>query len=118
MCETALKQYPNAKIAAVTLRESYSADNNDWSAMIVSEGRRFISRKYHISDIVDRVGAGDSFVAGLIYGLITKKDYQAALEYATALSCLKHSISGDFALLEKGEVEKLLGGDASGRVQR
>jgi len=86
--------------------------------MIVSEGRRFVSRKYHISDIVDRVGAGDSFVAGLIYGLITKKDYQAALEYAAALSCLKHSISGDFALIEKGEIEKLLGGDASGRVQR
>ena len=118
MCEIALKQYPNAKIAAVTLRESFSADNNDWSGMIVSEGRRFVSRKYHISDIVDRVGAGDSFVAGLIYGLITKKDYQAALEYAAALSCLKHSISGDFALIEKGEIEKLLGGDASGRVQR
>jgi 2-dehydro-3-deoxygluconokinase len=118
MCERALQRYPKAKMAAVTLRESFSADCNDWSAMVVVRGQRFVSRKYHIADIVDRVGAGDSFSAGLIYGLSTQKDVGAALEYAVALSCLKHSISGDFALIERGEVEKLLGGDASGRVQR
>jgi len=118
MCERALQRYPKARIAAVTLRESVSADCNDWSAMVVVRGQRFVSRKYHIADIVDRVGAGDSFSAGLIYGLYTQKDIGAALEYAVALSCLKHSISGDFALIERGEVEKLLGGDASGRVQR
>jgi 2-dehydro-3-deoxygluconokinase len=118
MCERALSRFPNAKMAAVTLRESFSADCNDWSGILVTRGQRFVSRKYHIADIVDRVGAGDSFSAGLIYGLLTLKDPRAALEYAVALSCLKHSIPGDFALIEKGEVEKLLGGDSSGRVQR
>ncbi len=118
MCERALEHFSKAEMAAVTLRESFSADYNDWSGMLVTRGQRFVSRKYHIADIVDRVGAGDSFAAGLIYGLITLKDPHAALEYAVALSCLKHSIPGDFALIEKGEVEKLLGGDASGRVQR
>jgi len=118
MCERALARFPKAGMAAVTLRESFSADCNDWSGMLVSRGQRFVSRKYHIADIVDRVGAGDSFSAGLIYGLLTLNDPRAALEYAVALSCLKHSIPGDFALIEKGEVEKLLGGDSSGRVQR
>jgi 2-dehydro-3-deoxygluconokinase len=118
MCERALRRYPKAKMAAVTLRESFSADSNDWSGMVVLREERFVSRTYHIADIVDRVGAGDSFSAGLIYGLSTLKDVGAALEYAVALSCLKHSIQGDFALVEKGEVEKLLGGDSSGRVQR
>ncbi|SLM18242.1 conserved hypothetical protein [uncultured spirochete] len=118
MCERALRRYPKAKMAAVTLRESFSADSNDWSGMLVTRDQRFVSRKYHIANIVDRVGAGDSFSAGLIYGLFTLKDPGAALEYAVALSCLKHSISGDFALIERGEVEKLLGGDSSGRVQR
>jgi 2-dehydro-3-deoxygluconokinase len=118
MCERTLQRYPKAKMAAVTLRESLSADSNNWSAMVVVGGQMFVSRRYHIADIVDRVGAGDSFSAGLIYGLSTQKDIGEALEYAVALSCLKHSISGDFALIERGEVEKLLGGDASGRVQR
>jgi 2-dehydro-3-deoxygluconokinase len=118
MCESTLNAFPNASIAAVTLRESHSADSNDWSGMVVARGQRFISRKYHIADIVDRVGAGDSFSAGLIFGLIKYGEPGAALEYAVALSCLKHSIPGDFALIEPGEVEKLLGGDTSGRVQR
>ncbi len=118
MCERALGHFPNAKMTTVTLRESFSADCNDWSGMLVTRDQRFVSRKYHIANIVDRVGAGDSFSAGLIYGLFTLKDPGAALEYAVALSCLKHSISGDFALIERGEVEKLLGGDSSGRVQR
>lgn len=118
MCESTLNVFPNVSMAAVTLRESHSADSNDWSGMIVAKGQRFISRKYHIADIVDRVGSGDSFSAGLIFGLIKYGEPKPALEYAVALSCLKHSIPGDFALIEPGEVEKLLSGDASGRVQR
>jgi len=119
MCDRALARYPKAEYAAVTLRESRSADHNDWSAMLASRKASLVSRKFSITDIVDRVGAGDSFSAGLIYGLIHfEDDPQKALEHAVALSCLKHSISGDFALIEPGEVQKLMGGDASGRVQR
>ena len=118
MCARALAKFPAAKYAAVTLRESHSADSNDWSAMLASREGAIVSRRYAISDIVDRVGAGDSFSAGLIYGLIQYGEPKQALEYAVALSCLKHSISGDFALIEPGEVRKLMGGDASGRVQR
>ncbi|MDX9826372.1 MAG: sugar kinase [Spirochaetia bacterium] len=119
MCDRALARYPKAEYAAVTLRESRSADSNGWSAMLASRKTALVSRKYSITDIVDRVGAGDSFSAGLIYGLINfKDDAQKALEHAVALSCLKHTISGDFALIEPGEAQKLMGGDASGRVQR
>lgn len=118
MCKRTLGAFPNARLAAVTLRESHSADNNDWSGMMVSREGRYVSQKYSITNIVDRVGAGDSFSAGLIYGLINFKDEQRALEYAVGLSCLKHTISGDLALIEQGEVEKLLGGDVTGRVQR
>ena len=118
MCARALANFPSARYAAVTLRESHSADSNDWSAMLASREGAIVSRRYAIFDIVDRVGAGDSFSAGLIYGLIQYDDPKQALEYAVALSCLKHSISGDFALIEPGEVQKLMGGDASGRVQR
>jgi len=126
MCARALAKFPAAKYAAVTLRESHSADSNDWSAMLTSRLRErevaresaIVSRRYAITDIVDRVGAGDSFSAGLIYGLIQYGEPRQALEYAVALSCLKHSMSGDFALIEPGEVQKLMGGDASGRVQR
>lgn len=118
MCARALAKFPKAKYAAVTLRESHSADSNDWSAMLASKDEAIVSRRYSITDIVDRVGAGDSFSAGLIYGLIAYGEPRKALEYAVALSCLKHSISGDFALVEPGEAEKLMGGDASGRVQR
>ncbi|MFA5851775.1 MAG: sugar kinase [Spirochaetales bacterium] len=118
MCARALANFPSARYAAVTLRESHSADSNDWSAMLASREGAIVSRRYAIFDIVDRVGAGDSFSAGLIYGLIQYGEPKQALEYAVALSCLKHSISGDFALIEPGEVQKLMGGDASGRVQR
>ena len=102
---------------AITLRESRSADNNGWSAMLLHEGRALQSRAYDIA-IVDRVGGGDSFAAGLIYALATGKPGQDALEFAVAASCLKHSISGDFNLVSVAEVESLAGGDASGRVQR
>ena len=102
---------------AITLRESRSADNNGWSAMLLHEGEVYRSRRYDVW-IVDRVGGGDSFAGGLIYGLATGKGAQEALEFAVAASCLKHSISGDFNLVSVAEVEALVQGDASGRVQR
>ena len=118
MCARALAAFPGARYAAVTLRESLSADSNNWSGMLASREGNFVSRRYAITDIVDRVGAGDSFSAGLIYGLIQYAEPRQALDYAVALSCLKHSIPGDFALIEPGEVKKLMEGNASGRVQR
>ncbi len=105
------------RTVAITLRESRSADNNGWSAMLLHEGRTLQSRKYDIN-IVDRVGGGDSFAAGLIYGLQSGKSGQDALEFAVAASCLKHSIIGDLNLVTVAEVENLVQGDASGRVQR
>ncbi|MCX7026526.1 MAG: sugar kinase [Spirochaetes bacterium] len=118
LCARALERFPAATHAAVSLRESRSADSNDWSAMLASRQETLVSRKYSINDIVDRVGAGDSFSAGLIYGMGTCGSDQEVLEFAVALSCLKHSIPGDLALVELGEVKKLLEGGATGRVQR
>lgn len=116
--EKVLDGFPNLDKQVITLRESHSADRNGWSAVLHNGKELLTSRHYDITDIVDRVGGGDSFAAGLIYGLIHYKDDQQALEYATAASCLKHSIPGDFNRVGKAEVESLMGGDASGRVQR
>ncbi len=113
-----LEIYPSLKAIAITLRESTSADINGWSACINDRKGFYLSRKYEIRDIVDRVGGGDSFAAGLIYGLNAYDNTKQALEFAVAASCLKHSISGDFNRVSVSEVEKLMGGDASGRVQR
>lgn len=105
------------KYAAITLRESISASDNNWSA-ILSDGVNFYkSKKYNIH-IVDRVGGGDSFGAGLIYGLTSGMDAQKSLEFAVAASCLKHTVEGDANHVSVGEVEALMGGDGSGRVQR
>ena len=113
-----LEAYPNMKTIAITLRESHSADWNGWGACL-NDGRDFIvSKAYDIRDIIDRVGGGDSFAGGLIYGLCHYGDKQQALEFATAASCLKHSISGDFNRVTADEVEKLMSGDGTGRVQR
>lgn len=113
-----LEAYPNMKIIAITLRESYSADWNGWSACL-NDGRSFyVSRRYEIRDIIDRVGGGDSFAGGLIYGLNHYESKQQALEFAAAASCLKHSIVGDFNRVSVSDVEKLVGGDGTGRVQR
>ena len=110
--------YPDMSIMAITLRESRSADTNGWSACLRdSEGFK-LSRHYEITDIIDRVGGGDSFASGLIAGLALHDDHQQALEFAVAASCLKHSISGDFNRVSVAEVRNLMGGDASGRVQR
>jgi len=113
-----LKIFPNLKTLAITLRESISANVNGWSGCM-NDGKNFyLSKKYELSDIVDRVGGGDAFAAGLIYGLNNYKDKQEALEFAVAASCLKHTIKGDFNRVSVAEVEKLKSGDASGRVQR
>lgn len=113
-----LEVFPNLKMIAVTLRESRSADCNGWSACLNDRTAFHLSRKYDIADIVDRVGGGDSFSAGLIYGLMNYSSHKQALEFAVAASCLKHSIIGDFNRVSVAEVTKLMGGDASGRVQR
>jgi 2-dehydro-3-deoxygluconokinase len=110
--------YPNLTVMAITLRESKSADHNGWSACIRDSGGFHLSRHYEITDIVDRVGGGDSFASALIYGLNSYESCGQALEFAVAGSCLKHSISGDFNRVSVAEVEKLMSGDASGRVQR
>ena len=105
------------KYVASTLRESFSASHNGWKAMIYNGSEFYVSRRYDIEPIVDRVGSGDSFAAGLIHGLLTKPTQSEALEFAVA-SALKHTIPGDVNLMSVGEVEALAGGDASGRVQR
>jgi 2-dehydro-3-deoxygluconokinase len=118
LAEKVLSQFPNLEKQVITLRESHSADHNGWSAILHNRKKSLTSRKYEITNIVDRVGAGDSFAAGLIYGLVTYEDDQRALEFATAASCLKHSILGDFNRVGVAEVETLMKGEGSGRVQR
>ena len=105
------------KGVAITLRESLSANDNNWSGMLYTNGEAVFSKKYAMH-IVDRVGGGDSFGGGLIYSLLNGYDAQKSIEFAIAASCLKHSIEGDYNLVSKKEVETLAGGDASGRVQR
>src|SRR6185437_9464489 len=118
LTELVLKEYPNLKSVAVTLRESKSASWNRWSACINNRESFVMSRAYDITNIVDRVGSGDSFAAGLIYGLQMLPDAHAALEFAVALSCLKHSTYGDFSRATLAEVNSLLKEGGSGRVQR
>lgn len=113
-----MEEFPNLKVMAITLRESRSADTNGWSACLNDPSGFYLSRKYEITDIVDRVGGGDAFAAGLIYGLMNYESKEDALNFAVAASCLKHSIPGDFNRVGVAEVKKLMGGDASGRVQR
>jgi len=118
LSEKVLKQFPNMSIIAITLRESHSADRNGWSACLRDADGFRLSRHYEITDIIDRVGGGDSFASALIYGLNAYKDRQQSLEFAVAASCLKHSIMGDFNRVSVAEVTSLMGGDQSGRVQR
>ena len=113
-----LEQYPDMSVIAITLRESHSADRNGWSACLRDADGFRLSRHYELTDIVDRVGGGDSFASALIYGLNAYDDRQQSLEFAVAASCLKHSISGDFNRVSVPEVQNLMGGDGSGRVQR
>ncbi|MDR1533124.1 MAG: sugar kinase [Clostridiales bacterium] len=113
-----LKAYPNLEHVAITLRESRNADINGWSACLCAADDFYVSKKYELTDIVDRVGGGDSFAGGLIYGLHNYDDKQRALEFAVAASCLKHTIPGDFNRVSVDEVRNLMKGNASGRVQR
>jgi 2-dehydro-3-deoxygluconokinase len=114
----AMAKYPNIKRVAITLRESKSANHNDWSACLYNGKDFFLSRKYSITDIVDRVGGGDSFGGGLIYGLNNYESEKDALEFAVAASCLKHTIPGDYNRVSVAEVESLMKGSGTGRVQR
>ena len=118
LAEKVLAAYPSVGRIAITLRESRSADDNGWSAVLHDRKDFFVSRRYEIRDIVDRVGSGDTFSAGLIYGLLNLSGASEALEFAVAASCLKHSIPGDLPLLSVQEVKALMSGSGSGRVQR
>lgn len=118
LAEKVVSEFSNLKALAITLRESKSASHNGWSACLYNGKEFLVSRHYEITHIVDRVGGGDCFAAGLIYGLQELSSHQEALEFAVAASCLKHSIPGDFNRFSVDEVRNLLKGDGSGRVQR
>lgn len=119
VCRQLMQRFTRAKKAIVTLRGSINANHNSWSGVLFDGKQLFTAPTYQITHIVDRVGGGDSFMGGLIYGLITYEgDDQKALNFATAASCLKHTIKGDYNRVTVSEVEKLMSGDASGRVSR
>lgn len=119
VCQELKKRFPDLQSIAITLRSSLSASHNSWSGVLWQSGTMFPGPTYEITHIVDRVGGGDSFVAGLIYGLTTYTDQpQRALDFAITASALKHTIFGDFNLVSIQEVEKVLAGDISGRVSR
>jgi len=118
VCDALAQRFPNLETIAITLRGSLSASHNTWSAILWHQGEVYTAPRYDIIPIVDRVGGGDSFCGGLIYGLCTYDDVGPALHFATAASCLKHTVPGDFNLVSVAEVEKLMGGDVSGRVSR
>jgi 2-dehydro-3-deoxygluconokinase len=119
VCEELHKKFPSLKTIAITLRGSISASHNTWSGILWQDGKIFSATVYDIAPIIDRVGGGDAFMGGLIYGLLSNGNKpQRVLDFATAASALKHTIFGDFNLVTVAEVEKLLKGDASGRVNR
>jgi 2-dehydro-3-deoxygluconokinase len=118
MSDKVLAEFPNLQMLAITLRESKSASHNGWSACLNDRKQFLVSRRYDITHIVDRVGGGDAFSGGLIYGLLSMENRQDALEFAVAASCLKHSIPGDFNRFTVAEVKALLKEGGSGRVQR
>ena len=119
VCEALARRFSNLQTIAITLRGSLSASHNTWSGVLWDRGSFYIGPMFDITHIVDRVGGGDAFMGGLIYGLRTHPDSpQRALDLAVASSCLKHSIFGDFNMITPDEVEKLVAGDASGRVSR
>lgn len=119
VCAGLAERFPNLQTIAITLRGSLSASHNTWSGVLWQPDGFYAAPTYDITHIVDRVGGGDAFASGLIYGLRAYAgDHQKALNFAVAASCLKHSIFGDFNLVSVDEVEKLMSGDASGRVSR
>ncbi|PIE99355.1 MAG: 2-dehydro-3-deoxygluconokinase, partial [Paludibacter sp.] len=118
VCKQLQERFPRSKKVIITLRGSINANHNTWQGVLFSD-KLYNSKKYDITHIVDRVGGGDSFMGGLIYGLLTYTDNdQKALDFAVAASCLKHTVYGDFNLVTVAEVENLMGGDGSGRVSR
>lgn len=118
VCQQMMERFPRCKKIVVTLRGAINANHNTWGGVLYNGNELMESRRYDITDIVDRVGGGDSFMGGLIFGLLHYKDDLKALEFATAASCLKHTLKGDYNWVTVGEVESLMGGDASGRVKR
>ena len=118
VAQVAMRRYPNLKRVAITLRQSISADRNIWQASYYDGEELLLSRRYDLTDIVDRVGGGDSFCGGLIYGLNAYDNARDALEFATAASCLKHTVNGDYNRVSASEVRSLMKGSGSGRVQR
>jgi 2-dehydro-3-deoxygluconokinase len=119
VCKQLMKKFPRAKKVIITLRGSINANHNTWGGVLYSDGKLYQSKRYDITHIVDRVGGGDSFMGGLIYGLLTYEgNDQKALDFAVAASCLKHTIYGDYNLVTVKEVEALMSGDESGRVSR
>jgi len=113
-----MERFPNLQKVAITLRESISASNNGWSAVLYDGETLFVGPQYEIVPIVDRVGGGDSFAAGLIYSLLSGKSDQEALDFAVTASCLKHTITGDFNMVSVADVEGVLKSGGGGRVQR
>ena len=118
VCRQLMTRFPRCKKAIITLRGSISASHNTWTGVLFNGQDLLTAPTYHITHMVDRVGGGDSFMGGLIYGLINYPDDQQALNFAVAASCLKHSIYGDANLVTVAEVQQLMKGDASGRVSR
>ena len=119
VCAQLMNKFPRARKVIITLRGSINANHNTWGGVLYSNDTLYQSKRYDITHIVDRVGGGDSFMGGLIYGLLTyTDDDQKALDFAVAASCLKHTIYGDFNLVTVSEVENLMKGDGSGRVMR
>jgi 2-dehydro-3-deoxygluconokinase len=118
VCRQMQERFPRAARIVITLRGAVNANHNTWGGALFSRGRLLVSRRYDITHIVDRVGGGDAFMAGLLYGLTAYADEGRALEFAAAASCLKHTIYGDYNRVTVEEVEKLMAGDASGRVAR
>jgi len=108
----------NLKFVSISLRGSISATANDWAAMLYDGKKVYLSRKYHIDYIVDRIGGGDAYSSGIIYGLLTGQDLQETVDFGTAAGCLKHSIHGDFNIVGFDEIMALMKGDGSGRIQR
>ena len=113
-----LKEKFSLKYVSISLRGSKSATVNDWSGMLYDGKKAYVSRTYHIDHIVDRIGGGDAYSAGIVYGLLTGQDLQETVEFAAAAGCLKHSIHGDFNMVSFDEIQALVQGDGSGRVQR
>lgn len=118
VCEQMMQKFPRCKKMVVTLRGAINANHNTWGGVLFDGENLFESKRYDITDIVDRVGGGDSFMGGLIFGLLHYNNDQIALEFATAASCLKHTLKGDYNWVTIQEVENLMNGDISGRVKR